>query len=82
MVDQESQVRALSGIAEGDVMEAGTPFLFAPKERLTWRCVGIEPGPQPGLTRYLFHVYFMGVVVKAACGELDSEAGKVTWGAA
>jgi len=81
MLDQESQARIFDGLVEGDMIEVGEPFAFAPDERLAWRCIAIEKDAAAD-TRYLFHVYFMGVIVKAARAVVKQGTEQVQWEAA
>jgi len=71
------QAELLATLAEGDVLECGQLFTFAPGERLVWRCE--EVATVEGRQRYTFHVYYMGVLLRSAVA-YRNKAGEVQWG--
>jgi len=79
MMLRENQAQILRDLAEGDVIEAGVLFDFAPEERLAWTCVGIET-LESGEVQYTFHVYFMGIMLRAVRGNLNPQTEQVKWG--
>ena len=75
---REKQAEVLMRLNEGDVFEHGALFQFAPTEKLAWKCVGVED-LGVGQTQYTFHVYFMGIMIKAVCAQHDNLNASVSW---
>lgn len=74
---KENHEGLLQQLEEGGVFEHGMPFSFAPKEKLTWTCIGVEPVGD--VIQYTFHVHFMGVMLRAVRARLDPATHAVDW---
>ena len=78
MLKQATQATVLTDLQEGDVLEHGALFKFDPKEKLVWRCMEVVE-VQPDERLYTFHIYYRGIMLKAAHAILHVSNKSVDW---